>query len=54
MSENCEKCGGEVPSDEEANELARSMIRAMISDIGANPDLAAKLYIVLKMAAEKP
>ena len=53
MAENCEKecevCGGEAVDH---NELAREMILAMTRDIGANPDLAAKLYLTLKLAAE--
>ena len=54
MAENCEKecevCGGET-SDH--TEMARQMIMAMTRDIGATPDLAAKLWITLKLAAEK-
>ena len=50
--ENCEDCGGEVNA-EERNEMARQMIMAMTRDIGANPDLAAKLWVMLKLAAEK-
>ena len=45
----CINCGGEV---EDSNDLAREMIMAMTRDIGANPDLAAKLFLVLKLAAE--
>lgn len=64
MSENCDQgcviCAefpsGRLPSemtDAERNELARQMIMAMTRDIGANPDLAAKLWVTLKLAAEK-
>jgi hypothetical protein len=57
MSENacceiCDECGGEKPSAEEAKDMARGMIEAMTRDLAANPDLAAKLFITLKMAAE--
>lgn len=45
----CGQCGGEIV---EPNDLAREMIMAMTRDIGANPDLAAKLFLVLKLAAE--
>jgi len=52
MSENecCGNCGGEVVDH---NEIARAMIEAMTRDIAANPDLAAKLWVTLKLAAEK-
>ena len=63
MAENCDQgCvihvdfpAGRLPSemtDAERTELAREMIMAMTRDIGANPDLAAKLYLTLKLAAE--
>lgn len=45
----CINCGGEVA---DSNEVAREMIMAMTRDIGANPDLAEKLYLTLKLAAE--
>jgi hypothetical protein len=46
---HCIQCSGEII---DPNELAREMIEAMTRDIGANPDLAAKLYLTLKLAAE--
>lgn len=46
---HCIHCGGDV---QDPNELAREMIIAMTRDIGANPDLAEKLYLTLKLAAE--
>ena len=53
---DCELCAsGRLPSEmsnAEKNDLAREMIMAMTRDIGANPDLAAKLFLVLKLAAE--
>ena len=52
MSESnctCINCGGEVT---DPNEVARQMIEAMTVDFAANPDLAAKFLIMLKLAAE--
>lgn len=50
--ECCGNCGGELPTADEQREITREMIEAMTADIAANPDLAAKLWVVLKMAAE--
>ena len=47
----CIQCGGHVVDDHEATKIARQMIEAMTADIAANPDLAAKLWVVLKLAA---
>lgn len=47
---HCIKCSGELI---DPNEMAREMIEAMTIDFAANPDLAAKFFITLKLAAEK-
>lgn len=51
MSECCENCGGEIPTDDERVELAREMIEAMTKDFAANPDLAKKFWVMLKLAS---
>lgn len=49
----CINCGGHVVDDHDEREHIRQMIEAMTADMAANPDLAAKLWITLKLAAEK-
>lgn len=48
---HCIHCGGEA--EEEGRDLARRMMAAMTADFAANPDLAAKFFITLKLAAER-
>ena len=46
---HCLHCGGEI---EDPNERIRGMMESMTEDFAANPDLAAKFFIMLKLAAE--
>jgi hypothetical protein len=46
----CIHCGG---AKTDPNEIARGMIEVMTRDFAANPDLAAKLWLTLKLAAEQ-
>jgi hypothetical protein len=47
---HCIHCGGDVT---DRNEIARGMIEAMTKDFAANPDLAAKFLLMLKLASEQ-
>lgn len=47
---HCMHCGGEI---EDPNERIRGMIESMTEDFAANPDLASKFFIMLKLASEK-
>ena len=49
----CAECSGHIVDDHESRKIARSMIEAMTKDLADHPDLAAKLWITLKLAAEK-
>jgi hypothetical protein len=50
---NCEGDCGDTPMTEaEVEALVREGLEQLISDLSKNPDLAAKLFITLKMAAE--
>lgn len=47
---HCLHCGGEV---EDRTEVVRGMIEAMTRDFAANPDLAAKFLLMLKLSSEQ-
>ncbi len=47
--EDCTLCGGEV--DEEMLEADRMAIQSMTAALERHPDLAKKLWVVLKLAA---
>ena len=51
---DCPICGGEELDDEDREAEDRWAIKRMTESIKQNPDLAKQLWLVLKLAGEKP
>ena len=50
--DECSICGGEI--DSEMSTADRLAIESMTEALKRHPDLAKKLWLVLKLAGEKP